>query len=123
MTNINIPDKVTALYGTFYGCSSLQNITLSKNLSIIDDNTFYGCSKLTEIVLPKSITKIGSYSLYTYDSIVIYYEGDLESWNKIEILEDSKIEPELIYFYSETQPSDEGNYWHYDIDGLNPLQW
>jgi hypothetical protein len=27
------------------------------------------------------------------------------------------------YYYSETQPTAEGNYWHYDTDGVTPVVW
>ena len=27
------------------------------------------------------------------------------------------------YFYSETQPTDGGNYWHYAEDGVTPVIW
>jgi hypothetical protein len=27
------------------------------------------------------------------------------------------------YYYSESQPTDEGNYWHYSTDGVTPVVW
>ena len=41
-------------------CSSLKNITFSKNLSSIKSFAFGYCNSLTEITLPKSITYLGS---------------------------------------------------------------
>lgn len=28
----------------------------------------------------------------------------------------------MVYFYSETEPTDDGSYWHYDTDGI-PVVW
>jgi len=28
-----------------------------------------------------------------------------------------------IYFFSSTEPTEEGNYWHYDTDGKTPIIW
>ncbi len=48
----------------------------------------------------------------------IYFKGTEEQWNAItsKIVNDST----NVYFYSETQPTTAGNYWHFDNDG-NPV--
>lgn len=46
--------------GAFYGCSNINNITLSNNIIAIDAETFFACTKLTSIKLPSSLTLIGS---------------------------------------------------------------
>ena len=78
--------------------------------------------------------------MITYSFIVksekakaIFYEGSMEDGQKMETLNygfDS-IKPLLshlndvkVYYYSENAPViEEGNYWHYDTDGITPLIW
>ena len=49
----------------------------------------------------------------------IYYQGSMEEWEAMSIdLEENK---DLIYavryYYSETKPTESGNFWHYGKDG------
>ena len=57
----------------------------------------------------------------------VYYKGTAEEWEKIEIDNEYNYNDPLInatvYYYSETKPSEEGNYWHYDTDGVTPVKW
>ncbi len=47
------------LYGAFYGCSMLTNITLGTGVNLIKDNVFYNCTGLTSITISSSVTSIG----------------------------------------------------------------
>ena len=29
----------------------------------------------------------------------------------------------MVYYYSETKPTTDGDYWHYDTDGVTPVLW
>lgn len=48
----NIPNSA------FYGCTSLESVTLPEGLNWIEMNAFYGCSSLEEIVLPQTVVTI-----------------------------------------------------------------
>ncbi len=52
------------LYGAFYGCSSLETITIGENIVEIGRSAFYNCSNLTSVNLSDKITKIGSGAFY-----------------------------------------------------------
>ena len=60
------------------------------------NSIFEGCSRLTQV----------------------YYHGNAEEWAKL-LSESSNDELKslICYYYSETQPTTEGNYWHYDENG------
>ena len=52
----------------------------------------------------------------------IYYTGTKEDWGKIEIMEyNIFLRNATIYYYSESEPTTDGNYWHY-VDGV-PTAW
>ena len=48
------------LYGAFYYCSGLTNMTIGDGATSIGDSAFYNCSSLTSITIPDSVTSIGS---------------------------------------------------------------
>jgi hypothetical protein len=73
------------------------------------------------IVLPKSVISLGAYAFYNTD---VYYEGNTEDWQIVEENIDytaGKPFNGILYYYSEEEPTDSGNYWHY-VDGL-PVKW
>lgn len=53
------------------------------------------------------------------ESSVVYYYDNKDTWLNSEITTLNI----TVYYYSESQPTDEGNYWHYDTDGVTPLIW
>lgn len=126
LTNITIPNSVTSIGSSaFDGCSGLSSITIPDSVKFIGCWAFKGCSGLLSITIPNSITNIEMevFSSCTLLSTV-YYKGTQEQFTKIII--DSGNAPfteAMVYFYSETEPTDNGYYWHYDIDGVTPVVW
>lgn len=61
----------------------------------------------------------------------VLYKGTTEKWKKISIGSyNGNLTNAARYYYSETEPtlsSDgmayDGNYWHYDTDGVTPVIW
>ena len=103
LTSITIPDSVTSIgYGMFDICSALKNITISNSVTIIYPDAFRDCSSLE----------------------TVYYKGAAEEWLEIEIYGSNyALTNATKYYYSETEPTEEGNYWHYDSDGVTPVKW
>ena len=126
LTSIEIPDSVTSIgSNAFEGCSSLTSIEIPDSVTSIGSNAFEGCSSLTSIEIPDSVTSIGSNVFEGCSSLTnVYYCGTFNEWNNIEISDNNTwIEEEIIYYYSDTEPLDKGKYWHYDIDGTTQLVW
>jgi len=44
---------------TFYACSSLSSVEISKGVLTIGDNVFEYCGSLKNVVLPKSVARVG----------------------------------------------------------------
>jgi hypothetical protein len=48
----------------------------------------------------------------------VYYKGTAEEWNETSIGDSNYyLISATRYYYSETKPTEEGNYWHYDENG------
>jgi hypothetical protein len=84
---------------------------------------------LVSIVLPKSLTKIGNAAFKSCNGLcsadgIVYYGGTAEEWKafgtKIGI-DNTFLTSAPRYYYSVTQPTTSGNYWHYVNDV--PTKW
>ena len=59
---VMIPDGITAVNDyIFYGCTSLESISLGADITRIGHNAFKGCTSLTEINLPNQVQSLGDY--------------------------------------------------------------
>ena len=146
LTSVVIPDSVTSIgFGMFYYCDSLVSIVIPDSVTSIGDWSFYGCSSLVSIDIPDNVTSIGSsafqycYSLesvvigdsvtsigsnafyYCYSLTEVYYNGTAAEWNSISISYDNDPLKNATRYYSETEPTEEGNFWHW-VDGV-PTVW
>lgn len=116
-----IGNGVTRLsYSVFSGCTSLTDVVIGEGVTDIESSAFYGCTSLRKVVMGRNVrhVQMGAFMLCEYiDSV--YYRGTAEEWANI-LFEFYSNESERIkraslrYYYSETQPSEEGKYWHYD---------
>ncbi len=60
---LDLPTSVTHMgYGAVAYCRSIERVTLSPNLGILEGN-FEGCTKLNSLVIPEGITELGILSL------------------------------------------------------------
>ncbi len=80
----------------FFNNASITRITISNSVTSIGENAFDGCLGLTSV----------------------YYKGSSEEWSKISIGNyNYYLTNATLYYYSESAPTEEGNYWHYDESG------
>lgn len=123
LTSIVIPDSITTIsLGTFHKCTSLTSITIPDNVTSIGSDAFGYCVSLTSVTIGNSVTTIGGGAFeYCRNLTTIYYKGTLIEWNKIIYSNNDKLTSVTKYYYSETQPTELGHYWHY-VDGV-PTVW
>ena len=70
LTNITIPDGVTRIgAAAFLRCSSLTSITIPDSVTSIERSAFAYCTSLTGITIPDSVTSIGDYAFYKCSSL------------------------------------------------------
>ena len=127
LTSIEIPSSVTSIgVRAFEDCSSLTSIEIPEGVTSIGYYAFSGCSCLTSITIPSSVTSIDSFSFNECSSLTtVYYKRTSVEWSNISINTSGNdvLSSVTIYYYSETQPTEVGNYWHYDTDGVTPVVW
>ena len=121
----------------FYQCEALKEVVLSKSLKEISWLFTFGCVQLKFIEYPEGVETLGFGVLAGLDEVVIpltiktindmnvkeglnlYYKGTAETWAQVK--KHSSLEKKLdtihIYFYSEDEPEEEGNFWHYNSEG------
>lgn len=119
-----IPDSVVTINkGAFEGCDSLQFVSIGDGVTTIGKSAFRWCRKLTTVVMGKSVTNIGEAAFQYCERLsTVYYKGTQEEWSKVYITTTwDGLLYATKYFYSETQPTESGNYWHY-VDGT-PTKW
>ena len=99
--SVNIPDTVVSIGGNaFTGCTNLKSLVIGKNVTDIGHGAFQDCTSLTEV----------------------YYKGTAVEWESIEIGDINDILVNAVrYYYSEAEPTTEGNFWHY-VNGV-PTAW
>lgn len=103
LTDLIIPYSVTEItQRSFCGYASLESVVFHKNVKTVNTAAFGQCKKLNKIYFEGTESE-KNITFYRSDK----YSVDLESltW----------------YYYTETEPTTSGNFWHY-VDGV-PTAW
>ena len=97
----------------------MRGIDIPEGVKVLDSKCFLA-TFLDFIVLPRSLEEI-KYDVFTYCSgMTIYYKGTPEEMTEIkkdDFFPDRYYWGATRYYYSETPPTEKGNFWHYDDNG------
>ena len=119
-TSFVIPDSVTSIGEcAFLNCDGLTSIEIPDSVTSIGKEAFCSCNNLTSVVIGDSVTSIGSEAFDYCSSLTnVYYKGTASEWSKISInSSNASLTNAMRYYYSETEPTTSGKYWHYDENG------
>ena len=117
LTSVMIPNSVTSINtAAFCRCSGLTSITIPDSVTSIGEYAFEDCSGLTYVVISSSVISIDEGAFRGCSGLTrVYYTGSSSDWEGISIGEENEPLSSVAtrYYYSETEPTDNGNYWHY----------
>ena len=64
LTEVNIPEKLTAISRGMLYSTKLKDIVIGGNVKIIDGSAFYNCNELKSVKLCEGVREIGDYAFY-----------------------------------------------------------
>ena len=117
LTSITIPEGITSIGPlTFYDCVSLASVTIPEGVKSIAVGAFENCIGLNSITIPASVTVISDYAFNGCIGLKsVYYKGGKSDWEKVGIYSNNDyLSFATVYYYSETKPAEDINYWYYD---------
>ncbi len=126
LINADLPDTVTSLGGggTYECCYSLISVKVPSRVISMGYEMLRDCNNLTEVIIPTSIKSIANYVFHNDSKLErIFYEGTASQWEGVTISTSSDLSSRtVIFYYSDTEPTTPGNYWHYDTNN-KPVAW
>lgn len=119
-------DKKTYSVSGYNGTSESVIIpTDYKDLPVtkIDGGVFKDRTSLVSILIPASVTSVGENAFGGCSALsVVFYTGSTAEWSRIIIASNNtKLTGATRCYYSASEPTSKGNYWHY-INGV-PTIW
>ena len=127
MVSLVIPENVVTIGELAFGvCLNLKTVIISNSVKTIDNFAFTACMDLNSIVIGNGVNFIGNSAFASCNALsIVYYAGSESDWTKIDIDNTYDGNANLLnatrYYYSETEPTTEGNFWHW-VDG-EPVAW
>ena len=126
LETIKLGQGITKIpYRCFFGTTALKTIDIPEGVTLIEENAFSSCTSMQSVILPSTLKTIEDSAFLDCSNLsVIFFKGTEEQFDAIEINanNDELISAKKVYFYSETEPTEKGNFWHYDKSNM-PILW
>ena len=112
-----IPDRA------FQSMTNITFASLTGKIQTIGQYAFLWNNSLKDVVISKTIKKFEWRAFYSCPQLTnVYYLGSQSDWDSIVFeSENETIQGVNRFYYSETEPTESGNYWHY-VEGV-PTVW
>ncbi len=73
LTDINISSNISVINGqVFQNCTSLTEFTVPNSVGTISDFSFAGCTSLEKVVIPKTVKNISAKAFLNCDKLTIF---------------------------------------------------
>ena len=125
LETLKLGEGLTSIpYRCFFGASALVTVDIPKGVTIIEENAFASCTDMQTVVLPSTLSSIEDSAFLDCEKLaVVFFNGTKEQFDAIKINgNNSELLGAKTYFYSETEPTESGDYWHYDKSNT-PVLW
>ena len=123
LESVQLPSNLEAIsQHAFSGCENLNTLNIPESVKRIEYGVFRDCSSL-KIVLHAGLTFISENVIMSVNRV--YYHGNIDDFTAVlgdSTGRDLAIVLQRTFYYSEVEPTDERNYWHYDNNG-NVVEW
>ena len=126
--NIVIPSSVKYVYAEkFRNLSQIKYVSMGDSVTEIGEYAFANCTSLETIVIGKNVTTITNYNALVDCTKLqrVYYMGSEESEmlkklyvSYVSSTNNTRINANKIYYYSETIIDPNLHYWYYDSNGI-----
>ena len=141
LKTINLPEGLLVIHSSaFDSCSSLQEVHLPSTLVALG-STVFSNSGMKTFIMPNSVVEMGSMTFtncplttvvigtgikridrnFDRTTTAMFYAGTEEQWANVILSSGNTALNNPPAFYSESQPTESGNFWHY-VDGV-PTLW
>ncbi len=110
-----IPQGVTGVgEQAFQACDNLKYIEVADSVDVIGDRAFCIGESLEKIIISNNALNVSSRAFDSCESATAFVKGENKN-STFDALLESKTS--AVYYFSEAEPTTEGNYWHY-VDGV-----
>ena len=123
LKSVDIPESVKSIGdGAFWFCTSLEEVIVPESITSIGKKLFSSCYSLKRVTLSEATATIGEEAFYYCTGLkTVYYGGDAEGWNDVDVKDGNGELTSFLCYYSETEPEEFGAYWHFDNE--KPAVW
>ena len=111
-----LPSNVSIIASYAFSYSGITEVVLPENINTVSENAFYNCADLTTVVILNKNIIILSDGFKDCSSIEkLFFKGTVDEWYSnfnIANVGNEWLRDAERYYYSETEPTKEENYWH-----------
>ena len=108
----------------FWSCESLTSLTIPDEVYYVGRGAFETCSSLTQVVVGSGVQTLSDYAFYGCEKLVeVFYKGDENAFQGIDVGGNNEyFNQATLYYYSETTPTTDGNFWHYEDGAIKKYE-
>jgi hypothetical protein len=102
-----------------YSCSALEFVCLGTQIAELPTRVFSDCNRLRAIVIPESLTTAHTDAIARSRGAMLFFRSPANAEAITAVLNEGRTSSPLVaYLYSETPPTEAGNWWHFDENGV-----